>query len=97
MTKADLTSSITNQTGLEKADIEATINALFATIKESLSNGETIYLRGFGSFQNKKRAAKVARNIKKNTTVFVEAHSYPSFKPSKIFTQQVKTQATESV
>ena len=50
-----------------------------------MSNGENIYIRGFGSFIVKKRAAKVGRNIKKNTSVFIPEHYIPAFKPAKEF------------
>jgi DNA-binding protein HU-beta len=56
-----------------------------------MSKGENIYVRGFGSFVNKKRAQKVARNISKNTSLVIEEHFVPSFKPAKVFVEQVKT------
>lgn len=90
MTKAELVSAIFRKTGLEKADVESTVEALFEVIKDSLANGKTIYLRGFGNFQNKKRARRTARNITRNTTLTVEAYEYPSFKPSKIFIEEMK-------
>ncbi|AEI49661.1 HU family DNA-binding protein [Runella slithyformis] len=90
MTKAELVFAISRKTGLEKPDVEVTVEALFDVIKKSLANGKIIYLRGFGNFQNKKRARRTARNIKHNTTVIVEAHEYPSFKPSKLFIEELK-------
>jgi DNA-binding protein HU-beta len=59
-------------------------------VKESLAKGENIYVRGFGSFITKKRAAKIGRNIKKNTSVQIPAHFIPAFKPAKEFVQEVK-------
>jgi DNA-binding protein HU-beta len=52
--------------------------------------GENIYVRGFGSFINKKRAKKTARNISKNTALIIDAHYVPAFKPAKTFVEQVK-------
>jgi DNA-binding protein HU-beta len=49
-----------------------------------------VYLRGFGSFIIKHRAAKTARNILKNTTITIDAHDLPSFKPAKSFIEQMK-------
>jgi len=40
---------------------------------------------------NKKRAKKIARNISKNTAIVIDEHFVPSFKPSKVFVEQVKT------
>ena len=59
-------------------------------VKESLSNQENVYLRGFGSFIIKKRAEKTARNIKKNSTLIIPAHNIPAFKPAKTFVNDVK-------
>jgi len=62
-----------------------------ATIKSSMASGENIYLRGFGTFLLKKRAAKIGRNISKNTTVKIPAHMIPFFKPAKEFVEEVTT------
>ena len=90
MTKADIVQKIAEKTGIQKEQVETTLEALFVTIKDSMANGQNIYLRGFGSFTNKKRAAKTARNISKNTTIIVPAYVIPHFKPSDDFTNQVK-------
>jgi DNA-binding protein HU-beta len=55
-----------------------------------LSQGENIYIRGFGSFITKKRAAKIGRNIKKNIAVDIPEHYIPAFKPAKEFVHEVK-------
>jgi DNA-binding protein HU-beta len=56
-----------------------------------LSNGENLYIRGFGSFIIKKRAAKIGRNIKKNVAVSIPEHFIPAFKPAKEFVQEIKS------
>ncbi len=91
MTKAEVIAEITEKTGIEKADVTATVEAFFNVVKESLADGENIYVRGFGSFVNKKRAKKIARNISKNTAIVIDEHYIPSFKPSKVFVEKVKT------
>ena len=91
MTKADVIAEISEKTGIEKADVSTTVEAFFNVVKDSLAGGENIYVRGFGSFINKKRAKKVARNISKNTAIIIDAHYVPSFKPSKIFTEKIKS------
>ena len=90
MTKADVISSIADQTGVDKTNVQDTLEAFFSVVKDSLAKGENIYVRGFGSFVNKKRAKKVARNISKNTAIVIEEHYVPSFKPAKVFVEQVK-------
>ena len=90
MTKADIVNEISQKTGLEKNEVLSTVEAFMVTIKNSLENGENVYLRGFGSFIIKKRAQKTGRNILKNTTMIIPAHHIPSFKPAKTFVEGVK-------
>ena len=63
MTKADVINEISEKTGIDKLDVQATVEAFFSVVKTSMADGENIYVRGFGSFVNKKRAKKIARNI----------------------------------
>lgn len=90
MTKADIVSKISDKSGIEKADVLATVEAFMEEVKEALENGDNVYLRGFGSFIIKQRAEKTGRNISKNTTIKIPAHNIPAFKPSKVFTEGVK-------
>ncbi|MFT5640521.1 MAG: DNA-binding protein HU-beta [Oleiphilaceae bacterium] len=91
MTKQDVINEISDKTGIDKADVQVTVEAFFSVVKSSMAEGENIYVRGFGSFVNKKRAKKIARNISKNTAIVIEEHYIPSFKPSKIFTEKIKS------
>ena len=90
MTKADIISEISTKTGIEKVDVQETVEAFFKVIKNSMIGGENVYVRGFGSFVVKKRAQKTARNISKNTTIIIPEHNIPSFKPAKTFLNEVK-------
>lgn len=95
MTKADVITEISEKTGIDKSDVSTTVEAFFSVVKESLAEGESIYVRGFGSFVNKKRAKKVARNISKNTAIIIDEHFIPHFKPSKLFVDKVKSSVKE--
>jgi DNA-binding protein HU-beta len=90
MTKADIISEISTKTGIEKVDVQETVEAFFKVIKSSMIGGENVYVRGFGSFVVKKRAQKTARNISKNTAIIIPEHFVPSFKPAKVFVDKVK-------
>ncbi|TPV34699.1 integration host factor subunit beta [Paucihalobacter ruber] len=90
MTKADLVAKISDKLGLEKGDVQATVESLMEEVKNSLESGNNVYLRGFGSFIIKKRAEKTGRNISKNTTIKIPAHNIPAFKPAKVFVEGVK-------
>ncbi len=90
MTKADVIAQISEKTGVDKGDVQQTLESFFTVVKDSLADGENLYVRGFGSFINKKRARKVARNISKGTSMIIDEHFVPSFKPAKVFVEQVK-------
>ena len=90
MTKADIVSEISKNTGIDKSTVLASVESFMEIVKGSLAKGENVYLRGFGSFVVKKRAQKTARNISKNTTIIIPAHNIPSFKPAKTFLNDVK-------
>lgn len=91
MRKADLINKISDKTGIPKVDVLVTLETMFKEIKYSLTEGENIYIRGFGSFIIKKRAAKIGRNIKKNIAVAIPEHFIPAFKPAKEFVQDIKS------
>jgi DNA-binding protein HU-beta len=90
VTKADVINEIAEKTGVDKADVTASVEAFFSVIKQNMSNGDNIFIRGFGSFINKKRKKKIARNISRNTALVIEEHYVPSFKPAKIFVNKIK-------
>ena len=91
MTKAELVSTISNKLGTEKNETQKIVEAFMQEIRTSMYNGDNVYLRGFGSFVIKTRAAKTGRNIPKNTAIEIPAHNIPAFKPSKTFVEKVKT------
>ena len=91
MTKAELVEKIAAKTGVGKIEVSATVEAFMEEVINSLAvEKEDIFLRGFGSFIVQRRAAKTARNISKNTTMIIEAHDFPAFKPSKSFIEKMK-------
>ena len=90
MTKADIINDIAEKTGIEKVAVQATVEAFMKSVRNTMINGENVYLRGFGSFIVKKRAEKTGRNISKNTTIIIPAHYIPAFKPAKTFAEKVK-------
>lgn len=90
MTKADVVREIAAKTGVEKQVVMQVVEGMMQCIRESMINGEEVFLRGFGSFIIKRRAEKVARNISKNTSIVIPAHNIPAFKPAKSFMDKVK-------
>lgn len=90
MTKADIVAQIAQQTGVNRTVVLAVVEAFMENIKDSMVAGNDVFLRGFGSFVVKQRAQKVARNISKNTSIVIPAHSVPAFRPAKEFMDMVK-------
>ena len=95
MRKADLVTAISEKTGIAKVDVLVTLESFFKEVKDTLTEGENVYIRGFGSFVVKRRAKKIGRHIKKNEAIVIPEHFIPSFKPAKIFVEQVKGNVTE--
>lgn len=94
MRKADIVAAIADKTGIAKVDVLVSLESFFKEVKGSLAEGENVYIRGFGSFVIKKRAKKIGRHIKENKSIEIPEHYIPSFKPAKIFVDQVKQNVT---
>ncbi len=89
MTKADIVEIIAGSTGLSKVETEAIVKGFLDTVIDAMKRGETIELRGFGSFKVVKRAQRVARNPKTNQEVIVPEQYIPTLKISKEFKRAV--------
>ena len=89
MTKAEIVAQIAKQTGLDKETVLTVVEQFMLNVKDSLVDGEAVYLRGFGSFIIKKRATKTARNIKEERSIIIPEHNIPAFKPAKSFVGRV--------
>ena len=90
MTKADIIAQIADETGLERLEVQKTVESFMTVVKKNMAEGNDVFLRGFGSFIIKTRAEKTGRNISKNTTIKIPAHNIPAFKPAKVFVEGVK-------
>jgi DNA-binding protein HU-beta len=83
MNKSELVAAVQEATQLKKKDAEAAVVAFVDTIKEALKKGEKVQLIGFGTFESKKRPARVARNPRTGEEIKVKASKAPVFKASK--------------
>jgi len=81
---------VSTRTKLDPAISQAVIEAFFEIVRDSLTEGNPIFVRQFGSFILKQRAKKTARNLSTNTAVTVPAHVILAFKPSQAFVGQVR-------
>lgn len=91
MTKADIVNAISKKTGIDKTSVLAVVEGFMDEVMTSMNSGENVYLRGFGSFVVKKRAAKAARHIKNEETIIIPERYVPTFKPSSYFCENLRT------
>lgn len=82
MVKMDIVDQATQATGLMKFEVKAVFEAIMTSISESISRGEDVSIRGFGTFKMVQRKEKHARDIRKNTLVVIPAHTGLKFIPS---------------
>ena len=83
MNKAELINAVAEKAALSKKDSEAAVNAALESITGALSDGEKVQLVGFGSFEVKKREARVGRNPKTKEAIEIPASKVPVFKAGK--------------
>ena len=90
MNKAELIAAAAEKAELSKKDTEAAVNAVVDVITAALKKGDKVQLVGFGSFETRKRAARVGRNPRTKETIKIPASSVPTFKAGKALKDSVK-------
>lgn len=83
LSKQDVASSVAESTGLSKTDATAALEAALAAIQGALSNGDSVGLIGFGTFEVATRAAREGRNPQTNDIISIPAKKVPRFKAGK--------------
>ena len=83
MNKAELIAAVAAAAEISKKDAEIAVSATLDTITNALKEGDKVQLVGFGSFEVKKRAARIGRNPKTNATIEIPASVVPVFKAGK--------------
>ena len=85
MTKSELIERITERKGqtLSSRDVESAIKEMLEQMAQTLSKGDRIEIRGFGSFSLHYRAPRIGRNPKTGETVKLDGKYVPHFKPGK--------------
>ena len=88
--KIDLVNVVANEANLSKKDANAAVDAMLASIKTSLENGEEVTLTGFGKFEVRGRAARKGRNPQTGEEIDIPATKVPAFKAGKLLREAVK-------
>lgn len=89
MNKAELINAVAASAEVSKKDTEAVITAMLDTITEALKQGDKVQLVGFGSFEVKKRAARIGRNPQTKEEIQIPATVLPVFKAGKLLKDTV--------
>ncbi|MBE6065552.1 HU family DNA-binding protein [Clostridium cochlearium] len=89
MNKSELITSMAEKSKLTKKDAELVLKAFIETVEETLENGEKVQLVGFGTFETRKRAARIGRNPKTKEEIQIPESTVPVFKPGKEFKERV--------
>ncbi len=90
MNKTELVKVVAEQAELTQKDAAKAIDALFATISNTLAQEEKIQLIGFGTFEVRERAARKGRNPQTGEEIEIAASKVPAFKPGKELKEAVK-------
>ncbi len=88
--KAELVERVAQKTNLTKKDVTATVEALFESIQDYLSEGEKVQVIGFGTFEVRDRAARKGRNPQTGEEIQIAATKVPGFKAGKALKDAVK-------
>ena len=89
MNKTELISTVAEKTALSKKDCETVVNAALDAMTANLAEGEEIRLVGFGTFEVKRREARMGRNPKTKEAIPIPASKVPAFKPGKALKEAI--------
>jgi integration host factor subunit alpha len=82
MTKADIAEYLANQNGVTKQESMELVESVLSIIKDTLANGETLKISGFGNFVVKEKADRRGRNPQTGEDITIDARKVLTFKPS---------------
>lgn len=83
MNKGELVEKVVKTTGLVKADVAKTLNAILDTVSKTLKKGDNVTITGFGTFSVTKAKARKGRNPRTGETIKIKARKTPKFKAGK--------------
>ncbi|MFV0589844.1 MAG: HU family DNA-binding protein [Draconibacterium sp.] len=89
MNKQELVSAMAEKSGLTKADADKAVNAFVDTVKDAITQGDSIQLIGFGTFSVSERAARTGRNPQTGKEIQIAAKKVAKFKAGKALDEAV--------
>ncbi len=89
MTRAELIVNVADRAKLDRKSAERAVTATFDAIKKALIEGDKVQVLGFGTFENRTRAARKGRNPRTGEEIDIKASNLPSFKAGKSLKEAV--------
>src|SRR5712691_13002809 len=89
MRKGEMVARIAAATDVTKTKAEVAVETILATIKEALHQGESVTLRGVGTFAVRTKRARMGRNPRTGAAAEIPARRVVVFKAGKLFKQAV--------
>jgi integration host factor subunit beta len=90
MTKSELVEAVASKVqNFSRKDIEVIVDTIFQSMSDSLSGGDKVEVRGFGSFKIKEREGRQGRNPKSGENIFIEPKRVPFFKAGKEIRERI--------
>ena len=90
MTKSELIEAVAAKaTNFSRKDVEIIVDTLFESMAHSLTKGDKVEIRGFGSFKIKERDGRQGRNPKSGENIFIDAKKVPFFKAGKEIRERI--------
>ena len=96
MTTKELIQTISAEAGIKPKDAFIVLKTIITSIEEGLQKGETVELRGLGTFEVRQRKSKPAQIIKTKTTITLPSRKVPYFKPGKVLKRLVNKKSDGS-
>ncbi|KFN04655.1 HU family DNA-binding protein [Bacillus clarus] len=90
MNKTELIKKVAEQASLSQKDASASVQAVMDQITQSLQNGESVQLIGFGTFEVRERSARTGRNPQTGEEMHIPGGKVPVFKAGKGLKEAVK-------
>ena len=89
MTRAELILKVAEKANIDRKIAEKVVAATFDTIKQALIENDKVQVLGFGTFENRTRAARTGRNPRTGEEIEIKASNLPSFKAGKSLKEAV--------
>lgn len=90
MTKSELIEEVArNVDNFSRKDVELIVDTIFQSMSDSLSKGDKVEIRGFGSFKVKHREGRQGRNPKSGESIYIAPKKVPFFKAGKEIRERI--------